>query len=71
MMPEEKKIVRTTRPRAKEKDLQTRGEELEFRWHRAVGRHVAVNFEADADFNQYGCRPRHRVLPLFRFELLG
>ena len=37
---------------------------LEFGWHVTVGRHVAVDFETDTDFNQNGCRPRHVFLLL-------
>jgi hypothetical protein len=37
---------------------------LEFWRHVAVGWHVTVDFETNADFNQNGCRPGHSVLLL-------
>ena len=40
---------------------------LEFWRHVAVGWHVAVDFETNADFNQNGCRPGHSVLPFGSF----
>jgi hypothetical protein len=36
----------------------------EFRRHVTVGRHIAVDLQTDADFNQNGRRPSHGVLPL-------
>jgi hypothetical protein len=39
---------------------------LKFRWDVAIRRHVAVDFEADADFNQNGRRPSHSDLPFIR-----
>src|SRR5262249_45316772 len=36
----------------------------EFGRHVAVSWQVAVDFEPNADFNQYRCRPGHGVLPL-------
>jgi hypothetical protein len=40
--------------------------ELVFGWHVTVCRHVAVDFETDANFNQNGHRPSHGVLLLDR-----
>jgi hypothetical protein len=34
-----------------------------------VGRHIAVDLQPDADFNQNGGRPSHSVLPLSDVEL--